>query len=103
MPALRRRFVALVCVVAGACSASGDGAPDDDTAAPRGTDASGVECLDHSSTVRRQTPEGDPTVYLVGAEVSDPLGCIDIVTFEFRSDGRQLPPGYSIEYEDGPF
>jgi cell division septation protein DedD len=103
MPAARRRFVALVCVVAGACSASGDGSSDDDTTAPRGTDASVVECLDHSSTVRRQTPEGNDNVYLVDAAVSDPLGCVDIVTFEFRSDGRQLPPGYSVEYEDGPF
>jgi len=29
--------------------------------------------------------------------------CVDQVTFEFRTDGRPLPPGYSVEYEKAPF
>ena len=104
MGPVRRSFVALLCVLAGACSAAGDdGAGDDESAAPAPTSAS-TECLDHSSTVRRQTPAGNANVSLLDANVLDPEGCVDVVVFEFSSDGRrQLPPGYTVEYEDGPF
>lgn len=42
-------------------------------------------------------------MFLVDARVSKIDDCVDQVTFEFRSDGRPLPPGYSVEYEKGPF
>lgn len=42
-------------------------------------------------------------MFLVDAVVSESDDCSDQVTFEFLADGRQLPPGYSIEYGEGPF
>jgi hypothetical protein len=87
-----------------ACSASGDDGADDGESAPPASTGISTECLPNSSTVRRNTPAGDENVSLVDANVLDPEGCVDVVVFEFRSDGRQqLPPGYSVEYEDGPF
>ena len=102
MPGLRRTFVALVLMVAAACTGTSDDAAESESTVP-GTAGTSGECLDHSSTVRRHTPAGNENVYLLDAVVSDPQGCVDVVTFEFRSDGRQLPPGYSVEYEEGPF
>ena len=42
-------------------------------------------------------------MFLVDARVSKIDDCVDEVTFEFRSDGGPLPPGYTVEYADGPF
>ncbi|HUF83141.1 MAG TPA: hypothetical protein VMQ81_00980 [Acidimicrobiia bacterium] len=99
---VRRLVVALAFVGSAACNTAGDGTAASDTAdqgAPVGT----ASCLDHSSEVRRHTPAGSAAVFLVDARVSKLDDCVDQVTFEFRSDGRPLPPGYSVEYEEGPF
>ena len=41
-------------------------------------------------------------MYIVDAEVFA-SGCTDVVTFEFRAGGAELPPGYEAAYEPGPF
>jgi hypothetical protein len=42
-------------------------------------------------------------VFLVDARVTRLDECADQVIWEFRADGRQLPPGYTVEYAPGPF
>ncbi|MCI0634813.1 MAG: hypothetical protein L0206_12980, partial [Actinobacteria bacterium] len=65
--------------------------------------ASGEGCLANSSTVQRRTAAQEEITFLVDAEVSRLDECADQVVWEFRSNGAQLPPGYSVEYGPGPF
>jgi hypothetical protein len=102
MLVVRSLVVALVFVGAAACSTASDDTAASDTTG-QGAPAGSASCLDHSAEVRRHTPAGSAEVFLVDARVSKLDDCVDQVTFEFRSDGRPLPPGYSVEYEEGPF
>lgn len=101
MLVLRRVVVASVLVGTVACTGGGSGRGESDSTSPGPT--MGTSCLDHSSTVRRDSPAGNGDVFLIDARVSKIDDCVDEVTFEFRSDGRPLPPGYSVEYGVGPF
>jgi hypothetical protein len=103
MRAVRRVVVATLLVGVAACSDAGDEATESDTALPRTTTGAGASCLDRSSTVRRHTRAESEDVFLTGAVVSRIDDCVDEVTFEFRSAGTPLPPGYSVEYDEGPF
>jgi hypothetical protein len=103
MLVLRRLLVASVLVGTVACNGAGNETGESDSTSPATTTGTVTSCLDHSSTVRRHTPVGSGDVFLVDARVSRIDECVDEVTFEFRSDGRPLPPGYSVEYDEGPF
>lgn len=103
MLVLRRVVVASFLVGTVACDGAGNGTSESDSNSPRATLGTDTSCLDHSSTIRRHTPAGSGDVFLVDARVSRIDDCVDEVTFEFRSDGRPLPPGYSVEYGEGPF
>jgi len=102
MPAARRALVATLLISAAACSTASDDTGASETTRP-GATTSTASCLGHSSTVRRHTPAGSGDVFLVDARVSRLDDCVDQITFEFRSGGRPLPPGYSVEYGNGPF
>jgi hypothetical protein len=93
--------VAVVVAILTACS-SGDGGSGDEAAGPTSTAAPFGECLVRGSNVARQTPAGDETAYLLDARVTRLDACVDEVVFEFRSPGRELPPGYEVTYEPGP-
>jgi hypothetical protein len=102
-PAIRCLLVA-VALAAAACSGGDDADDDADNGAPSTSDGgSSGSCLDHSSTVRRRTPPRDEQVFLVDARVARLDDCADEVVWEFRSNGSQLPPAYSVEYKPGPF
>ncbi len=101
MLAARCVAVAILLVSAVACSSGGGG--DENGDADQGGPTTTASCLGHSSDVRRHTPAGSEDVFLVEARVSKIDDCVDQVTFEFRSDGRQLPPGYAAEYAKAPF
>src|SRR5680860_932131 len=103
MRAGSRVLVAAVVAVAAACS-SGSGSEDEGATntAPSSTLAFG-ECLEQGANIPRATPEGDADAYLVDVRVTPLDLCSDEVVFEFRSSGGQLPPGYEIGYESGPF
>jgi hypothetical protein len=94
---------AVVVAVAAACS-SGSGSEDEGATntAPSSTLAFG-ECLEQGANIPRAIPEGDADAYLVDVRVTRLDLCSDEVVFEFRSSGGQLPPGYEIGYESGPF
>lgn len=98
-----RVLVAAVIAVAAACS-SGSGSGDEGATntAPSSTLAFG-ECLEQGASVPRGTPEGVADAYLVDVRVTRLDACADDVVFEFRASGGQLPPGYEIGYESGPF
>jgi hypothetical protein len=102
MLVVRRVIAALLFIGAAACSTASDDTAASDTTDP-GAPTGTASCLDHSSTVRRRTSSGSGDMFLVDAQVSRVDDCVDQVTFEFRSDGRPLPPGYSLAYEKGPF
>ncbi|HEX6313156.1 MAG TPA: hypothetical protein VF152_16205 [Acidimicrobiia bacterium] len=101
MRARSRVVAATVLVVLAACSGGGDG-DDDGSAAPTSAVPAPGECLPRSATVARATPVGDEVAYLLDARVTRLDACADEVAFEFRSPGRELPPGYEIAYEAGP-
>jgi len=105
MPPVARCLLVAAIAAAAACSGGGDDAGTDAANRPPPTSSArgGGGCLDHSSTVRRRTPAADENVFLVDARVSKLDECADQVVWEFRSDGAQLPPGYTIEYQPGPF
>ncbi|MGH8985337.1 MAG: AMIN-like domain-containing (lipo)protein [Acidimicrobiia bacterium] len=95
--------VAAVIAVAAACnSSSGSGGEGATNTAPSSTPGVG-ECLEQGASVPRATPEGDVDAYLVDVRVTRLDLCSDEVVFEFRSSGGELPPGYEIGYEPGPF
>ncbi len=102
MPVVRRVAATLLIGVA-ACTSASDDASETDTARPPVTGDGAAGCVANSATVRRQTPAGSEQAFLVDAQVADAEGCFDEITFEFRSDGQPLPPGYAIEYREGPF
>jgi hypothetical protein len=103
MRAGSRVLVASVVAVLAACgSGSGSGDEDATDTTPASTLAPG-ECLEQGATVPRATPEGDADAYLLDVRVTRLDLCSDEVVFEFRSSGGELPPGYEIGYESGPF
>lgn len=55
-----------------------------------------------TSEERRATPAPEHLVLLTNAfAVAEP--CWDRITFVFRPTGDDMPPGYEIEYQKGPF
>jgi hypothetical protein len=102
-PAMRCLLVA-VALAATACSGGGDSDDDAGDRAPATSDGGNSgSCLNNSSTVRRRSPARDEDVFLVDARVTRLDDCADEVVWEFRSNGAQLPPGYSVEYKPAPF
>jgi len=98
-----RVVVAAVVAVATACSSSSGSGDDEATETVPSSAPVPGECLEHGSVAPRDTPEGDDDVYLLDVSVTRLDACTDEVVFEFRTAGRELPPGYEIAYEPGPF
>jgi hypothetical protein len=94
---------AFVVTVATACNSSSGGGDEEATeTVPSSAPGSGA-CVQHSGTTPRDNPEGDSDVFLLDVRVARLDACADEVVFEFRSSGREFPPGYQIAYEPGPF
>jgi len=51
---------------------------------------------------KRTIPAPKDLVFLTDA-VATPQQCYDKITFTFASTGADLPPGYDVEYQKGPF
>ena len=94
---------AAVVAMAAACSSSSGSGDDEATETVPSSAPVPVECLEHSATTPRDTPAGDDDVHLLDVRVTRLDACADEVVFEFRSSGRELPPGYEVAYEPGPF
>lgn len=95
-------LVAVAMVTLAACQGgSGDSASTSTstTAAPPGATAPGT-CpgFRGATTVLRAVGATAPAV-LIGAEAGA-IGCLDQVTFTFRSLGDGTPPGYTVQYQD---
>ena len=55
-----------------------------------------------TSRDKRETTAPEHMVLLIDAyAVAEP--CWDRITFTFQPTGDNVPPGYTIEYQDGPF
>jgi hypothetical protein len=51
---------------------------------------------------KRSIPAPKDILFLTDA-VAAPQPCYDKITFTFASTGADLPPGYDVEYQKGPF
>jgi len=99
------RTVLVACVLALALGACDSGsAPTSST-----TSTSGVAGVPagpcptfHGTTARAQSVGPRPLGLLTDA-TAGVAGCLDQVTFTFRSVGGVTPPGYVVEYKDPPF
>ena len=105
----RRLVTALLLVVAAACSggSSGDDSPTTD-AEEEATDAPvAIPGCDNTAadTFPRRSPRGASQVALLEAVDVTEDGCLDVVRFSFAEPGvgADLPPGYVVEYQPGPF
>jgi hypothetical protein len=99
------RLLAVACVLAiavGACdSSSSPRASSPPTTTVAGTPAGPCPTF-HGTTARAQSVGPRPVGFLTDATAGI-AGCLDEVTFTFRSVNSLTPPGYVVEYQDGPF
>lgn len=104
------RVVVLTCVVAllaTACTSGSDSGnssstrkrPSTSTTKPRDPGCRFIV----AGEAKRQIPPADHLEYLTDA-VAQATECYDKITFSFdRGNGSDLPPGYTVEYQEGPF
>jgi len=107
----RRLVTALLLAAAAACS--GGGSSDDDSpstdAESEATDepAVAIPGCDNvaAGTFPRRSPRGASQVAFLEAVDAAEENCLDVLRFEFAEPGvgAGLPPGYVVEYRDGPF
>jgi hypothetical protein len=98
------RFVVVVCMLAlalGACDSSSPTASTTTTSGAGGTPAGPCPTF-HGTTARAESVGPRPVGFLTDA-TAGVAGCLDQVTFTFRSVGSATPPGYVVEYKDPPF
>ncbi len=69
-------------------------------ATPSPTDQ--AACTFEGGFARQERPPGPAKRYLVDVRV-DSDGCTDRVTFSFEPSADGVSPGFSVEYQDGPF
>jgi hypothetical protein len=60
-------------------------------------------CPGFHGTMLRAASAGERPVGLLTDASAGAAGCLDVVTFTFRSLGGGTPPGYVVEYKDPPF
>lgn len=98
-------LLALALVTLAACQGGGGDSASPTTTAPTGGTATTVAglpdtCSGFLGTTTTLTSVG-PTApaALIEADAAA-IGCLDVVTFTFRSLGDGTPPGYTVEYQD---
>jgi hypothetical protein len=102
----RVRRALLVCVLAvalGACSNGSSQTSPPTTTSPAAGPAPSGACPTFQGTMAPANSSGARPVGLLTDATAGESGCLDQVTFFFRSLGDGTPPGYAVDYQDPPF
>jgi hypothetical protein len=100
------RLVLLACVFALALGACDRGSSQTSSAATSTTTvapAPAGPCPTFHGTTARAESVGSRPLGLLTDATAGAAGCLDQVTFTFRSVGSVTPPGYVVEYQTPPF
>jgi hypothetical protein len=106
------RRVSFLCALAVALAACSGGASDTSSPTPPSTTTAAADgvgtppasgCPTFSGGTARAESYGSRPIGLLTDATAGQAGCLDQVTFFFRSLGDGIPPGYVVEYADPPF
>ena len=101
------RLVLAACVLALALGACSGGSSQGTSSTTTSTAAPGVSsqspCPGFRGTELQAASSGERPAGLLTDADAGAAGCLDRVTFSFRSLGDSTPPGYVVEYRDPPF